>query len=242
MNTSEEKILNKNWALINKSIEFMGRPKRLFNLIPKRTALLVIDMQNCFCSQSGSIENQDTRKITPNINKISEQCRIKHIPVIWIKMLGKPDGQDTGLWKLFQPNSPISNNRKNPQIALSNESKESEFWSKLKIENTDHIINKKRYSAFIAGSSKLNNLLKKLKVDTLIITGVGTNVCCESTARDAMMLNYKVIFISDANATFSKFFHETTLMNIKLLFGDVISTKEILSDIIKSENKKHKSY
>lgn len=228
---SEDELIRNSWENINKAIKFMGRPERLFRITANNTAMLVIDMQNCFCSPHGAIENPDTRTVTPNINSIIKHCRKKQIPVIWIKMMGKPDGSDTGLWKLFQPNSPISRSRENPQLALSKKSKESELWKDLDVGKRDYIINKKRYSALIGGSSKLNTLLKKLKRDTLIITGVGTNVCCESTARDAMMLDYKVILISDANATFNKFFHETSLMNIKLLFGDVISTKELLEDL-----------
>ncbi len=228
---SEDELIKNFWHNINKSIKFMRRPERLFNIVANKTAMLVIDMQNCFCSPKGSIENPDTRAITPNINSIAKQCRKKQIPVIWIRMIGEPDGSDTGLWRLFQPNSPISKDRQNPQLALSNKSKESELWKALDVDKRDYFVNKKRYSALIANSSKLNQLLKKLKKDTLIITGVGTNVCCESTARDAMMLGYKVIFVSDANATFNKFFHETSLMNIKLLFGDVISTRELLEDL-----------
>jgi ureidoacrylate peracid hydrolase len=77
--------------------------------------------------------------------------------------------------------------------------------------------------------------LDKERRDILIITGVGTNVCCESTARDAMMLNYKVIFVSDANATVNKIFHEISLMNIKMFFGDVVTTEEIISDLMQYE-------
>ena len=227
----EEKVIENAWKNINKTISIMERPPRLFKIIPKKTALLVIDMQNCFCAPGGSIEIKNTRTITPNINKITKQCRQKQIPIIWIKMMGDPTRRNTGLWRLFQPNSPLSKTLETPQMALSKKSNQSKLWKDLELNKKDEIISKKRYSALITGSSKLNTRLKKLKKDTVIITGVGTNVCCESTARDAMMLNYKVIVINDANATFNNLFHEISLMNIKLFFGDVISTKELLKEI-----------
>lgn len=230
-NSKNSNEILKLWGIVNNSIKTMQRPQRLFKIIPKKTALIIIDMQNCFCSVGGSIENPDTRKITPHINKLTKEFRKQKMPVIWIKMIGKPNGSDTGLWKYFQANSPISKDRLSPLIALSEKSKESQLWRDLEVSKSDFKINKNRYSALINNSSSLNKLLKKLNLDTLVITGVGTNVCCESTARDAMMLNYKVIFVSDANATFNKIFHEVSLMNIKLFFGDVATTNDILKEL-----------
>jgi ureidoacrylate peracid hydrolase len=70
--------------------------------------------------------------------------------------------------------------------------------------------------------------LREAGIDTVIITGTVTNTCCESTARDAMMLNYKTIFVSDANACRTDEEHNTTLGNILRIFGDVASTQEVI--------------
>jgi ureidoacrylate peracid hydrolase len=71
-------------------------------------------------------------------------------------------------------------------------------------------------------------MLQDRGIDTLIVTGTLTNCCCESTARDAMQFNYKVIFVSDANATLSDAEHNATLNNMCALFADVMSTDEVI--------------
>ena len=73
------------------------------------------------------------------------------------------------------------------------------LWPGLEIQPGDLTVNKTRFSAFAPGSSELHAILQERKIDTLIITGTATDVCCKSTARDAMMMNYKVIFVSDRN-------------------------------------------
>jgi ureidoacrylate peracid hydrolase len=71
-------------------------------------------------------------------------------------------------------------------------------------------------------------MLQERGIDTLIITGTATNVCCESTARDAMQMNYKVIFVSDGNAAMTDAEHNATLNNMLNLFADVMSTEEVV--------------
>ena len=82
------------------------------------------------------------------------------------------------------------------------------------------------HSAFIAGSSDIDEKLKSRGIETLLITGTATNVCCESTARDAMMLDYRVIMVSDANAASTDEEHAATLNNFILFFGDVMTADE----------------
>lgn len=225
----EEETIKNLWQGVNSTIQAMGRPDRLFQVDKQKTAMLVIDMQDGFCAETGCLENPDTRKITPNINHLSEKCRENGIPVIWVKF--EINDQNIGLWKLIQPASPYPN-RKNPVEEFSETGGETDIWHDLVVDKEKDIeVIKNRYSALIDGSSNLNRILKEKGIDTLVITGVGTNVCCESTARDAMMLNYKVIFVSDANATIGRIFHEVTLMNIKMFFGDVATTEEILKEM-----------
>jgi ureidoacrylate peracid hydrolase len=78
----------------------------------------------------------------------------------------------------------------------------------------------------------LRALLDERGVDTLIIVGTLTNVCCESTARDAMMLNYRVIMVDDANATLSAAAHRATLDNVAMFFGDVQTTEQVASMLV----------
>jgi ureidoacrylate peracid hydrolase len=101
-------------------------------------------------------------------------------------------------------------------------------WSELDVVPADHIVVKNRYSAFISGSSQLERLLRSLGVDTVLIAGTKTNVCCEATARDAMMLDFKVVLLSDCCAALSDDEHRATLENIIQQFGDVMTGPEVL--------------
>ena len=92
-------------------------------------------------------------------------------------------------------------------------------------------INKFRFGAFVDGSSDLHQRLQARGIDTVIITGCTTNICCESTACDAMMLNYKVfVFVRlRSTATHTDFEHNITLNNMMLTFADVVSTADVTS-------------
>ncbi len=102
-----------------------------------------------------------------------------------------------------------------------------QIWPGLQVEAHDTQILKNRYSALIPGASPLERILRSRGIDTLLITGTKTNVCCESTARDAMMLDFKVVMVSDATATLSDDEHRATLETIFQQFGDVLSVDEI---------------
>jgi ureidoacrylate peracid hydrolase len=92
----------------------------------------------------------------------------------------------------------------------------------------DALIVKKRFSAFIQGSSDINHVLHAAGIDTVIIAGTVTNVCCESSARDAMMLNYRVVFVADATAALSDAEHNATLINMVRVFADVRTANEVI--------------
>ncbi|MHA1108948.1 MAG: isochorismatase family protein, partial [Alphaproteobacteria bacterium] len=93
---------------------------------------------------------------------------------------------------------------------------------------------KNRYSAFIEGSSRIEPLLRELGSDTLVFTGVATNVCVESSARNAMMLNFRTLMVSDGCAAFSDDEHNSTLAIFHTRFGDVRKTDEIVTMLEKS--------
>ena len=106
-----------------------------------------------------------------------------------------------------------------------------QLWPKLEVAEPDHIVEKTRFGAFVPGASHLHELLQSHGIDTLIVTGTLTNCCCESTARDAMQMNYKVIFVSDATATFTDAAHNASLENMAMLFADVMTTREVLTAV-----------
>jgi nicotinamidase-related amidase len=99
-------------------------------------------------------------------------------------------------------------------------------------------VKKIKYSAFTAGSSDIDAQLMSRGIDTLLIAGTATNVCCESTARDAMMLDYRVIMLSDANATLTDEEHTATLNSFLLFFGDVMTADEAIGRLLPAASRK----
>ena len=89
------------------------------------------------------------------------------------------------------------------------------------------VVKKHRYSGFI--HTRLESVLQTLKIETLIMTGVSTNLCVESTARDGFMLDYRIVFVKDACAAFSQEEHDMTLKTVDAYFGMVADTKEVIS-------------
>ena len=104
-----------------------------------------------------------------------------------------------------------------------------ELWPELEVKDEDMVVPKIRYSAFMPPPSKLDAVLKKQAIDTVLITGVATCTCCESTARDAMMLNYRTLMVSDGNAAPNDDLHNASLNQFYLQFGDVQSTNEVIA-------------
>jgi ureidoacrylate peracid hydrolase len=105
------------------------------------------------------------------------------------------------------------------------------IWHELDVADGDHTVIKNRYSALIPGSSQLERLLRSLDIDTVLIAGTKTNVCCESTARDAMMLDFKVVMLSDCCAALSDDEHRAALETIFQQFGDVATVAETLAKL-----------
>jgi ureidoacrylate peracid hydrolase len=91
------------------------------------------------------------------------------------------------------------------------------------------MVEKTRFSAFIQGSSNLAEVLRNRGLDTVLVTGTVTNVCCESTARDAMMLNFKTIMVTDGNAAMTDEDHSASLCAFYLTFGDIMSTDMLIA-------------
>jgi len=96
------------------------------------------------------------------------------------------------------------------------------------------LVDKTRFGAFVPGASRLHEILQEKDIDTLIITGTLSNCCCESTARDAMQMNYKIIFVSDANAALTDAAHSATLENMTFLFADVMPTSQVIAAITRT--------
>ena len=99
----------------------------------------------------------------------------------------------------------------------------------------DEIVRKYRFSAFLPGTSELPYRLRARGFDTVLITGTVTNVCCESSARDAMMTNFKTIMVSDANAAMTMEEHNASLIAFYAIFGDVMDTEFVIQRLTRND-------
>jgi ureidoacrylate peracid hydrolase len=164
-------------------------------------------------------------KIVPNINRLAQAVRSTGGTVFWIKTTFTPQAlRDWSTY--FQMTSPA---RVAKRIeALTADSRGHALWSGLDVRTQDAVVEKNRFSAFIQGSSDLAAALHARGLDTVLVTGTVTNVCCESTARDAMMLDFKTIMVTDANAAATDDDHNASLIAFYLSFGDIMSTEMLI--------------
>lgn len=200
----------------------------LDGLDPRRCALLVIDMQNAFVEPGAQLEIPYTREIVPAINQLAGALRKKGGAICWIQNNFRNEEKSWSVWF----NQRLRGDTAASMIRVNSPGHPGyDLFAGLETCETDLFVTKTRFSAFIQGSSNIEEILKSRGIDTVIITGTVTNVCCESTARDAMMLNYRTIFVSDANATRTDEEHNATLGNMVLCFADVISAEELLQKL-----------
>ncbi|MDH4188797.1 MAG: cysteine hydrolase [Betaproteobacteria bacterium] len=199
----------------------LGKPAAIDRIDAPRAALAIVDMQNYFVARGFPMEVPLAREIVPNLNRIAAAMRAAGASVVWI--------QTTAAGALEQ----WANHHRHgmrPEVAaarlagLDENAEGFELYAELDARPTDLRVKKIKYSAMIPGSSDLHEVLRRRGIDTLLIGGTTTNVCCESTARDAMMLDYRVVMLSDANATLSDEEHAATLDNFQMYFGDVMTT------------------
>jgi ureidoacrylate peracid hydrolase len=166
----------------------------------------------------------------PNVNKLAKATRDAGGVVVWIQMTH--DESDEKTWSVFYDNVSSSARRRDGLKGLARGTHGQAIYDGLDVLPADLKVEKNRFSAFIQGSSDLDKLLKERGIDTVLVTGTVTNTCCESTARDAMMLNYKTVMVSDANAAVTDDEHNATLGNILRIFGDVMSTDEVVERLV----------
>jgi ureidoacrylate peracid hydrolase len=209
-------------SVIDRVVARRGREHIFDDLNPAKTALVVVDMQNGFMSPDvAHAPCVMAQQIVPNINRLAQAVRATGGTVVWIQTAYTDETLTSWSTLYDMVGSKGTEKRKR---SLSVGGKGYDLWPDLKVEAADLIVEKMRYSAFIQGSSDLAAVLQARGLDTLLITGTVTNVCCESTARDAMMLNFKVVMITDGNAAVTDDDHNAALANFYLTFGDIMST------------------
>ena len=193
---------------------------------PARTAHIVVDLQNGFMAPGAPAEIPAARDIVPNVNRISAALRTAGGLVVYIQNTIDANAKET--WSNWFIHMSGGRRQQAMDAAFAEGSEGHAIWAGLEVLPGDLKVKKTRFGALVPGASDLHSVLQARNIDTVIITGTATNVCCESTARDAMMMNYKVIFVSDGTATWNDEEHNATLGIMLAQFADVMSTDEVV--------------
>jgi ureidoacrylate peracid hydrolase len=193
-------------------------------LKPAHSAVMVIDMQNDFCAEAGYVEKvvgkdvSACRAVAPRIMALVEAARAQGVPVYWIKANYDPERLPEGMRVKQQEKSSV--------ICCGTGSWGAEFYG-VTAAPGEAVIEKSSYSAF-AGTDVEQELRAK-GVRTVVFAGVQTNVCVESSLRDAVCRGLYAVLASDCVASHTLPLHDATLKNVQFLFGDVLDREAIVA-------------
>jgi len=191
-----------------------------------RTALVVIDMQNAFVEPGRPSCVPMAADIVGNINRLARGCRAAGATICWVSTTFCEDTLQN--WSTFFGGVYDATFSRAVIDNLSLGADGHRLWHKLETLPSDWRISKDRFSAFLPGHCDLEVRLRGADIDTLIIAGTLTNVCCESSARDAVMRNFSVIMAADANAALSDTDHNASMNALAQTFGDVMDCAQII--------------
>jgi nicotinamidase-related amidase len=197
-----------------------------FEVVPERTALVNVDMQNCFVEGS-PIAAPDGLAVLERINRVAAACRRAGILVIHTSNVFRADGSNLGVLAEFDPIVKTG--------ILNKGSAAAALHQKLVVDIRDILLDKPRFGAF--HGTDLELILRSRGIDTLVITGIATNVCCETTAREAAVRDFRVLFLSDGTATFSigdlsaAALQKATCATLGKVFAQVLTVDEIIAKI-----------
>lgn len=213
--------------IVRRVVAKRGSEHCFAELDPVRTALVVIDLQQGFMNEAvGFAPVPAARDIVPAVNRLAAAVRQTGGGVFWIQ--NTHDERCLTEWSVMHETAtPAARERR--IAAMSEGTFGHELWPDLEVRPEDEIVKKYRFSAFLPGMSELPQRLRARGFDTVLITGTVTNVCCESSARDAMMTNFRTVMVSDGNAALSQAEHDASLAAFYNIFGDVMDTDMIVA-------------
>jgi ureidoacrylate peracid hydrolase len=199
-------------------------------LDPRRTALVAVDLQNAFLdAAAGYAVCATARDIVPDVNRLAAAVRAGGGGVFWI--MDTFDAHAAVPWSALDAMlTPAARARR--EAAMAEGSRSHQLWPGLDVRPEDEIVRKFRFSAFLPGACELPDRLRARGFDTVLIAGTATNVCCESSARDAMMANFRTVMVSDANAALTVAEHRASLLAFYAMFGDVMDTDFVVQRLL----------
>jgi ureidoacrylate peracid hydrolase len=205
--------------------ETQSRPAESWKFTPANTAVVVVDMQNIWVHPHGARYLPASEDIVPRIQELLRYCHGKKIPIVYLHTTKRKDLADVGIFADIKPHTHDADN----EWSNFEGTPGAEIYEPLKPTDDDILVKKFRYNGFYG--TQLENLLRALGRDTIAITGVATNVCCDSTARDGAMRDFKVVFLSDCSASFSQEEQDATLKNFEKHFGLVMDSRTFVDRI-----------
>lgn len=221
--------------IVERVLARRGRYHLFDRLDPRKTALVVVDMQGTFVAPGSPAEVPAARGIIGNINELTGALRPMGVTIVWVTHANShnADGSD---WEGFFGNFVADDVRARTIESLSPDGDGQKVWPELDVDPNDIHVLKNRYSALIPGSSQLERVLRSHGITNILVAGTKTNVCCEATGRDAMMLDFNVVMVSDCLAALSDDEHRATLETFIQQFGDVMTTPETVAILSKISN------
>lgn len=183
----------------------------------QKSALLVIDMQDFFLDPLSPTFTCGGLAILPSIRRLICKFREKGLPVIYTKHIHHPDNLDSGIMGWWWNGMCIEN------------SIESEIHRDLSPLPSEKVVLKHRYSAFY--NTDLETVLRCLRIEDLVVSGIMTNMCCDSTARDAYYRDYRVFFLADGTGSINEDMHLASLLNLAFGFAHVTSVEWVINEL-----------
>ena len=216
-------------AAIDRSIANRGVAHPFGILEPAKTAMVIIDMQNYFMAPGAQGEIPMARQIVPAINRLAQAMRAAKSNVIWVQ---NSTNGTREIWSVLANHLMTPARAAHRWAAMDEGGQGFKLWPALDARPDDFYMIKKRFSAFIQGSSNIEAFCRGRGIDTLLVAGTASNGCCKSTARDAVMLNFKVAMISDASATDTDDLHSMSLQFFYRVYGDVLTVDEAIAGLM----------
>ena len=197
------------------------------SLSESKVAMIVVDMQNAYLDDEGSMNKSgmditELKKTVLPVSSLITACRSADVPIIFTRYVLRADYKDAGLRSVRGPKFKEIN-------SLVMGTWDSELDPRMDQRLEDYVLDKTRYSSFY--NTSLEVILRGLGVDTLIVCGVTTEICVESTIRDAYFRDFKIIVPKDAVAAMDIGRHKGTLATIEFGFGSVTTSAELINDL-----------
>jgi len=197
-----------------------------FAVRPAHTALINVDLQNCFV-EGYPISAPKGPEVLARVNRLAEVCRECGVKVIHTAHVVRPDGSNIGVMGEILP--PVKGG------VINEGSDSAALHARLAVKPGDIVLNKPRFGSF--HGTDLELILRSNGIDTVIVSGIATNVCCETTAREANARDFRVFFLSDGTATFGigdlspEDIQKATCATLGFAFAQVLTVDQMIAKI-----------